>query len=760
MAFPAGLRIACVLHVVVGFAGSGFAAVPRTVDEGLPSWPAPPQPAAGAPNIVLVVLDDIGFAQLGCYGSPVATPNIDRLAAHGVRYTNFNTFPVCSPTRAALMTGRNPHSVGVGVITEFANGFPHSRGGLAPEAATVAELLRARGYGTSAVGKWHLIPQHEQHVASPPTHWPTGRGFDRFYGYLGGDTNHFAPDLFQDRHRVDPPATLRDGSPYFLDADLTDRAIGYVSDHRAAAPDRPFFLYLAYCAGHAPHHAPPDYLQKWRGRFDAGWDEVRAATLDRQKRLGLVPADVELPPHNPGVRSWATLSPDERRVFARYYEAFAANLEYTDRQFGRLLDHLERTGQLRDTLIVLMSDNGATPEGGEFGLWNEMQLFNAQQPGRLQEGVERYDELGGPRSFGTYPIGWTQAGNTPFRLTKGFIAAGGIRVPLILHWPARIRLGGQTLPQFHFVTDVTATLLDVARVEVPATFDGRPQLPLHGASLAYTWDQPAAPTRRPTQYYELYGRRGIQHGPWKAISRHTKGQPYAADAWELYHVESDFAEARDVAAQQPEKLAELKALWEREAETFGVFPLDDRTFERDLLRPPELGGTRTQFVFHPPLEGLHKATAPDLRGRSFNLSASLVRDSATAGGVIVAQGGWFGGYALWLQDGRVAFDYNVSGLERTRIIAQDTLPAGACEVTVELRLAALPARGADVTLRVNGREVARGTVPRAMPGMISHEPLDFGRDTQTAVTDAYSPPNAFHGRIDRVEFNLLPSSPP
>ena len=744
------------IAIAQGMRAASSGAVPKTVSEANPVWPRPVQPPAGAPNIIIVLVDDVGFGQLGSYGSPLATPNVDRLASGGLRYTNFNVLPVCTPTRAALLTGRNAHSVGLATITEFANGFSNSRGGISRNAATVAEVLRARGYGTSAVGKWHLIPQHEQNPASPPDNWPTGRGFDRFYGYLGGDTSHFAPDLFQDRHRIDPPATLRDGSPYFLDADLTDRAISYISDHRASAPANPFFLYLAYCAGHAPHHAPDEYLKKWRGRFDHGWDEVRAATLARQKEMGLVPADVVLPPHNPGVKPWATLSADERRVYARYYEAFAANLEYTDRQLGRLIDYLERIGQLRDTLIVLMSDNGASPEGGEFGLWNEMQLFNAQQGGTLQEGVKHYDDMGSPLTFGTYPLGWTQAGNTPFRSTKGFVDAGGVRVPLIYHWPARIERAGEIRPQFHFVTDVTATLLDVARIQIPETFNGIPQLPLHGVSMAYSWDRVEVPTTRPTQYFEIYGRRAIQHGDWKAIARHRKGEPYESDAWELYNIKHDFAEARDVAAQHPAKVAELRAIWDREAETYGVFPLDDRTFERDLLRPPEMGGDQTHFVYFPPLEGLHKGTAPDLRGRSFTVSASIVRPDVGAGGVIVAQGGWFCGYSLWVRDGRLVFDYNVSGLERTTIQASTVLPTGACDVAMEFTLAPPPNRGADVKLRVNGTLVAQSAIPRAMPGMISHEPLDFGADTQTAVTDAYRAPHVFRGRVDRVEFQLLP----
>lgn len=736
-------------------AGSLRGAVP-TAQVNRPSWITPERPPAGAPNVVLVVIDDVGFGQLGCYGSPLATPNIDRLAAGGVRYTGFNVFPVCSPTRAALLTGRNPHAVGMATITEFANGFPNARGALAPEAATLATLLRARGYGTTALGKWHLVPQHEQHAAAPSTHWPTGAGFDRFYGYLGGDTSQLAPDLFQDRHRVDPPATLRDGSPYFLDADLTDRAIGYLSEHRAAAPDHPFFLYLAYCAGHAPHQAPAEVLARWRGRFEAGWDELRAATLARQKALGLVPAEVQLPPPNPGVRPWTDLSADERRVFARYYEAFAANLEHTDRQFGRLLSHLERLGVAEDTLVILLSDNGASAEGGEHGLWNEMQLFNAQQPGSLAEGLAHYDEMGTARTFGTYPVGWTQAGNTPFRMTKGFVDAGGVRVPLICRWPARIRDHGGIRHQFHAVTDIAATVLDVAGVTPPETVAGVRQVPLHGVSLAYTWDQPAAPGRRTTQYFEIHGRRAIQHDGWKAIARHVPGRPYEEDAWELFDLSHDFAEARNVAATQPERLRALQTVWEREAAAYQVHPLDDRTGARDLLRPVELGGDRTRFVYHPPMTGLHKGIAPDLRGRGFTLSAVIHREEARDGGVIVAQGGFFAGYALWVRDGALVFDYNVSGLERTTIAAPGRLPTGRCEVAVEF-VPAASGGGASVTLRVDGQSVFQGSVPRAMPGMISHEPLDVGTDSQTAVSDAYRASQAFQGRIERVEFRLEPA---
>lgn len=730
---------------------------PRTYRDGTPSWPTPVHPPAGAPNVLVILWDDVGFGQFGCYGSPLATPNIDRLAAHGIRYNNFHVRSVCSPSRAALLSGRNPHAVGVATIAEYSNGFPNSRGGIRPDAITLAQRMRAGGYSTIAVGKWHLSPMADANPAGDSAHWPTGRGFDHYYGYMGGDMNQFAPEIFQDRERVKPAATRANGAPYFMDADFTDRAIGYLAEQRATAPERPFFMYLAYCAGHAPHHAPPDLLEKWRGKFDAGWDAARAATLEKQKLLGLVPRDTTLPPLNPGVKPWAELSADERRLFARYYEIFAACLENTDREMGRLLDWLERAGEMDNTLIILASDNGASPEGGAEGIWNEMRLFTTGQHGTLAGGLAHYDELGGPRTYPTYPIGWTQAGNTPFKRTKGTVHEGGIRTPLIMHWPARITDAGAVRTQFHDVTDLLPTVLEVAGLANAA-----PAVVTDGTSMAYTWPakNAAATTPHRTQYFEIYGHRALWHEGWKLVTWHKGGTPFTADAWELYDTTVDFNESHDLAAARPEKVAELLAVWEREAQRNDVYPLDDRFLERDMLRPAE-NLARTHFVYHPPLSGLHKYTAPERRGRSMIVSVELDRPSAdehgTGDGVLVAQGGRFAGYALYVLKNHLVFHYNYAGEERTTVTAEAPLPVGAHTVGVEFSLGA--DGGAEVALSVDHRPVGRGHVPHAMSGNISHETLDFGCDLYTPVSDDYASPFAFAGKITEVTIDTVPLKP-
>ena len=733
------------------------AATGRTYRDATGAWPARPAPPAGAPNVIVILWDDVGFGQFGCYGSSLATPNIDRLAAGGLRYNNFHVRPVCSPTRAALLSGRNPHAVGVATIAEYSNGFPNSRGGIRADAGTLAQYLQAGGYSTFAVGKWHLAPMADANPAGDPAHWPTGRGFDHFYGYIGGDMNQFAPELFEGRDRVAPRASA---APYYLDADLTDRALGYLAEQRASAGEQPFFLYLAYCAGHAPHQAPPDLLEKWRGKFDAGWDAVRAATLEQQKQLGLVPRDTALPPPNPGVQPWAALTADQRRLFARYYECFAACMEATDREMGRLLDWLERTGEMDHTLILLASDNGASPEGGVEGIWNEMRLFSTGQPGTLDGGLAHYDQLGGPLTYPTYPIGWTQAANTPFRRQKGTVHEGGIRTPLIAHWPARITDRGAIRPQFQDVTDLLPTVLEVAGLPAPATFHGQPQPPLDGTSLASTWPaaRAAAPTTHRTQYFEIYGHRALWHEGWKLVAWHRSGAPFAQDAWELYDTAADFNETRDLASAHPEKVAELLALWEREAQRNDVYPLDDRFLDRDMLRPPA-NLARTRAVYHPPLSGLHKFTALERRDRSMTITVDFTHPAAdaTGDGALVAHGGRFAGYALYVRHNRLVFHYNYAGEERTTVTATEPLPVGALTAQVDFALA--QAGHATVVLRVGGREVGRGRVPRAMPGNISHETLDFGCDLYTPVTEDYASPFAFRGEIREVVIETAPPAP-
>ncbi|MBI5766820.1 MAG: sulfatase-like hydrolase/transferase [Verrucomicrobia bacterium] len=751
---------------------AAHAAEPRTYRDATPQWPARGRPAAGAPNVIVILWDDVGFGQFGCYGSSLATPNIDRLARGGIRYNNFHVRSVCSPTRAALLSGRNPHAVGVATIAEYSNGFPNSRGGIRPDAVTLAQHLSAAGYSTYAVGKWHLAPMADANPAGESAHWPTGRGFDHFYGYIGGDMNQFAPEIFADRTRVTPAATRPHGGDYFMDADFTDRAIDFLSEQRATAAERPFFLYLAYCAGHAPHHAPPELLAKWRGKFDAGWDAVRAATLERQKQLGLIPRDTPLPPPNPGVKPWAELSADERRLFARYYECFAACLEATDREMGRLLDWLERTGEMKNTLILLASDNGASPEGGAEGIWNEMRLFSTNQHGTLAGGLAHYDQLGGPMTYPTYPIGWTQAGNTPFRRQKGTVHEGGIRTPLIAHWPARITDAGAIRPQFTDVTDVLPTVLDVAGITPTTPVAEAVRLSLNsetltrsatngpisdGTSLAYTWpkEDAAAPARHRTQHFEIYGHRAIVHEGWKLVAWHKSGTPWEQDTWELYDLANDPTELRDLAKAQPAKVAELLAVWEREAQRNDVYPLDDRFLDRDMLRPPE-NLQRTHVVYHPPLSGLHKYTAPERRNLSMTLTVSLDRAAtdASGDGVLVAHGGRFAGYALYILNNRLVFHYNYAGEERTTVTGAEPLPAGAHTVRAEFALA--KAGDANVTLSLDGRAIGRGRVPHAMPGNVSHETLDFGCDLYTPVSEDYAPPFAFRGTIREVVFDTAP----
>lgn len=733
------------------------AEVPRTFRDGTPTWPARAQFDPASPNVIIVVLDDIGFGQLGCFGGPVATPHFDRVAAQGLRYSNFHTAPVCSPTRAALLTGRNPHRVGMGTITEFANGFPNSRGGIRPDARTLAEALHARGYNTMAAGKWHLTPMEDMHSGGAAEHWPIGRGFERFYGYMGGDTNQWAPELFQDRTRIVPPDTQPDGRPYHLDADLTDQAIGWISRQQAATPGRPFFLYLAYCAGHAPHHAPAEFIDRQRGKFSAGWDVAREETLARQKKLGLVPGDLVLPPANPGVRPWRELSAEEQRVHARYYETFAGCLEHTDHHFGRLLDHLARLGAADNTLLIVLSDNGASPEGGPHGIWNEVQLFSAERGGSLPLSLAHENELGGPKTFPSYAIGWTQAGNTPWRSTKGTLFEGGTRVPLIIRWPARIATQGGVRSQYHFVTDLAPTILEAATA--PASKSGMDSTPDHaaaldGVSLAYSWPatNAAAPSRRRSQVFELHGHRSLWQDGWKIISPHASGQPLESGHWQLYHLAVDPTESHDLAMQEAGKLRELIQAWERAAAASEVFPLDDRTGARDVLRSPE-NLARTRAVYFPPLAGLHKATALEYRRRSMSITADF---RGHGDGVLVAQGGRFAGFALYVLNQRPVFHYNWGGIERTTVTARAPLAADAAEHTVRVAFTRAPDESAVVTLWVDGQPAGEGRVPHAMTGNISHEPLDFGRDDYTPVSEDYRSPFAFPGEIRQVVIETTP----
>jgi arylsulfatase A-like enzyme len=579
-----------------------------TFRDSRPWWPDEPKPPAGATNIIFIVLDDVGFSDLGCYGSEIATPRIDALARNGVRYSNFHVTSMCSPTRACLLTGRNAHAVGVGIIAEWSSGYPGYRGRVARSAATIPEILREHAFSTYAVGKWHLTNIADYGAAGPQQDWPLGRGFGRWYGFHGALTDQWNPELYCDNR----PIQLRPGAPYHLSTDLVDHAIGDIRDHLTSAA-RPFFLYLAFGACHWPHHVPRAFIEKYRGRYDVGWDAIRAARLKRQIALGVVPEGTSLAPRNPGVAAWEEVPADVKRLLVRLQETYAGFLEHTDAEIGRLLDYLTSVGRLDDTLTVLLSDNGASPEGGPTGAINlRKHMVYEEEPPSV--GLARLEDIGSERSYNHYPTGWAQASNTPLKWYKKDTHGGGIRAPLIVHWPQRIAARGAVRKQFHHVIDIAPTLYDLLSLQAPSEYRGVRQLPVHGISMAYTFDGDA-PTRKETQYFELLGDRAIWHRGWKAVARHPKGTEFDADRWELYRLDADFAELDDLAEKRPEKLREMLDLWWSEARRYEVLPLDDRDWERAAERLRM--STRTRFEYQADMARIDRLCAPDISDRGY-----------------------------------------------------------------------------------------------------------------------------------------------
>jgi arylsulfatase len=724
----------------------------RTQAESTPWWPTPTHPGEDAPNVVVILLDDTGFSHLGCYGSDLATPTMDRLAAGGLRYTNFHVTPLCSPTRASLLTGRNHHTVGMRSISNFDSGYPHMRGHITNHAATVAEVLRDEGFATFAVGKWHLCAMDNASAAGPYDQWPCQRGFDRFYGFLEGETDQFHPELVYDNHSVEPPAGPDEG--YHLSEDLVDHAIRFIHDSKSIRPDRPFFTYLAFGAMHAPHQAPRPYLEKYRGRFDEGWDVARDRWFARQKEMGLLPPDTELAPRNPGVEPWDSLPENHQRLAARLQEAFAAFLEHTDDQIGRLVDALDQLGQLDNTLILLMSDNGASQEGGPFGVMHEMKYFNllAETP---DEAVERLDDIGGPHSHSNYPWGWAQAGNTPFKWYKQNTHEGGVHVPLIVHWPERITDGGTLRHQFHHVSDIVPTIYETLGVQAPSTYRGLEQIPVSGTSLHYSFAAPDEPSHKQVQYFEMMGHRGIYAHGWKAVTRHQPGVAFEDDDWELYHLDQDRSECRNLAAQQPERVAELVDLWWSEAEEYGALPLDDRTIElfatryRDRSPHP----TNRRYTYYPPMSPLPGQAAPALGGRGWDMAATIERPEG-AGGVLYASGNENSGVSLFVQDDHLVFDYNCFG-DHHVVVSEGTVPVGPSVIGVHfLRTGG----GGEATLVIDGQPGGSLEVPFVMT-MISSVGPSVGYDHGSPVSERYSAPFPFEGTLQRLDVVLTRGSP-
>lgn len=723
------------------FSGS----VGRTWRESRPSWTAPARAPDGAPNIVVLVLDDIGFAHLGCYGSDIQTPRIDALAAAGLRYTNFHTTAMCSPTRAALLTGRQHHATGMGTIVEWSTGYPGYQGQVSKRCATIAEILQLNGYNTHAVGKWHLMRMTDATAAGPFDYWPLARGFDRYYGFLSSLTDHWNPELFCDNHPISKPQ--REG--YHLSEDLIDQALAMVRDQQCAAPGKPFFSYVALGACHSPHHVPREYADRYQGRYDRGWDVVREKWFARQLELGVIPPGTTLTARNDEVPAWDSLSPDAQRVCARMQEVFAGFLEHTDEQVGRLVDELEHMGQLDNTVFVLLSDNGASDEGGELGNVNIRKHYAfVDEP--LEELLASIEHLGTEHAYNHYPKGWGFAGNTPLKWFKMDTFGGGIRDPLIIHWPKGIATPGGLRTQYHHCVDLVPTLLELLGIEMPAVHRGIEQLPIHGTSMLYTLAQPDAPTRKPSQYYEMLGDRGIWAGGWKAVTRHHKGEDFDRDAWELYDLNSDFSESVNLAPTHPAKLEELIELWWAEAERCQVLPLDDRDRERTAA---SLRATsRSRYVYRPGMARIDRLSAPNVANRSYRITAEVELADATTSGVLLAAGGRFGGYALFMQAGRVVHEYNCGDARRLVVESASALVPGRHELVFDFRkTGSLCGIG---TLRVDGVEVDRLEMTRLWPLLPNATGVHCGRDDGSPVSERYRCPNAFEGRLHTVTIDV------
>ena len=725
-----------------------------TVSESTPVHPTEAKPAPGAPNVVAVVLDDTGFAQLGCFGSDIATPNIDRLAHGGLRYNRFHVTALCSPTRASFFTGRNHHAVGMGFLADLPMGYPGYTSRLPKSAAPLPRLLRDAGYSTLAVGKWHLTPRWERSAAGPFDRWPLGMGFERYYGFLQGDANHWAPNLVCDNHYVDPPGGPEDG--YHLSEDLASTAIGYVLDQQQAAPGKPFFLYFAPGAMHAPHHVAPEWVAPYRGRYDGGWDDWRKEAFARQVSAGVVPEGTVLTPRPPWVDEWSSLPDDERRMHARQQEVFAGFLTHTDAQIGRLVSFLESRGLLEDTLVLLFSDNGASAEGGRAGSVNEHR-FTARVPESVADNLAALDDWGGPRTYNHYSWGWAWAGNTPLRLWKRYTWLGGTRTPLVVHWPRRVERTGEVRSAFTHVVDLLPTVLEAVGLEPPEVVDGVTQQPVDGSSLVPTFDDPGAADVHETQYFEMLGSRAIFHAGWKATTDHISvgvldeeamavgSRRFEDDRWALFDLAGDFSESTDVADAHPDLLRRLEDLWWAEAGRNGVLPIDDTLVNRlNALVPPAwpAGPARTYVPGGGPVAD---ESIPLLFG-GFTITADVEVPGDGPSGVLCALGDWNGGYALFVDDGRLVFTFSRSG-DVLEVAGDRPVDPATRSLSVTCRLE--PGGGGTLTLFHDEAAVGRLAFEGALPIAVQHggAGLRLGRDTGLPVSTRYRPPAPWNGTL-------------
>jgi arylsulfatase len=754
--------------------GQAFSGViGRTFDVSQPAWPVANRARDGAPNVVIIVLDDTGFGQLGCYGSPVHTPNLDALAADGLRYNNMHTTALCSPSRSCILTGRNHHSNGMSCITEGSTGYPGGNGIIPFENGMLSEILLQHGYNTYALGKWHLTPAEQTSAAGPYDRWPLGRGFERYYGFLGGDTHQYYPELVRDNSQVEPPKTPEEG--YHLTPDLVDRAKAMIADAKQVAPRKPFFMYFCSGAMHAPHHVPREWADKYKGKFDEGWDAYRQQVFEKQKALGLVPSTATLSRHDPDVQDWSKLPVGERRLYARMMEVFAGFLEHTDHYIGELIAFLKDLGEYENTLIMVISDNGASAEGGPHGSVNEGKFFN-NVPDDLQQNLAAIDDIGGPKYFNHYPWGWTHAGNTPFRRWKRETYRGGTADPFIVTWPKGIKARNEIRDQYCHAIDMVPTVLDALGIEPPAQIRGVTQSPLEGFSLTSSFDDAGAASLHVTQYFEMFGHRSLYHDGWRAVcpwpgtsfteSRLSFGAPLDheklteldAKGWELYNVREDFAETNNLAETERARLIAMIGMWYVEAGKYHVLPIDSRGTLRFVEPRPQIAVVRKQYVYYPGTQMVPINAAPRLVNVAHSVSVHAKVPRGGAEGVLFSMGGNDGGFAFYVQDGRLTYGYNYVADQRFKVQAGDGgLPEGDHIFSVEFTPTGKPdiAKGkgvpANIKLLVDGKPIGTGDLPVTIPlslGLAAG--VSIGSDAGAPVMTDYATPFAFTGTVKKV----------
>jgi len=748
----------------------------RTADQSEPAWPEPSRAEEGTPNVLFIVLDDTGFGQLGCYGSPINTPNLNSLAEGGLVYNNMHTTALCSPTRTCILTGRNHHSNNMACITEGSTGYPGYNGYIPFENGFLSEMLMEHGYNTYAVGKWHLTPADQISAAGPYDRWPLGRGFERFYGFLGGETHQYYPELVYDNHPVHPPGTPEEG--YTLNEDLADKAIQFIADAKQVAPNKPFFMYFCTGAMHAPHHVPKEWADKYKGKFDDGWEAYREKTFARQKEIGIVPKDAELSRHDPDVKPWDECSPEEKKLYARMMEVFAGFLEHTDYHIGRLLQFLKDIGEFENTLIMVISDNGASSEGGPTGSVNENLFFN-NVPESLEENLAALDKLGGPETFNHYAWGWTWAGDTPFRRWKRETYRGGISDPFIVHWPRGVMSRGEVRTQYAHAIDMVPTVLDCLGIEPPTVIKGVTQAPIEGFSFADSFDNASAPSKHHTQYFEMMGHRSLYHDGWRAVcpwpgpsfteAGKSFGEPISAEklteldakGWELYHIEKDWTESHNVAAENRPKLIEMIATWYVEAGKYNVLPIDARGVLRLADERPQITADRTHYTYYPGTQGVPSNAAVRVLNRPHSISADVEIPAGGAEGVLLAHGGIDSGYSFYMKSGKLHWVHNYVSRALYHVESREKVPEGRHQLRFEFEVTGKPdiASGKGVPgraqLYIDGKLVAQAEVPVTTPlalGLTSG--VTCGLAPGAPVTPDYQPPFEFTGKIYSVTVDV------